>query len=893
MRSRFLRDGVRRLFRLPLRTRSQVEADANDELRAFLAERVDDLVAQGMSPDDAHREALSRLGGSVDDAAAALHHSATHRERRMHTRGLIGDLQQDLRYAVRTLRRDVGFTAFAIAIIALGIGASATVFSVASALLFRPLPFAEPNRLAWIQNGNTPGLSTQTAQVNPYLSFARENRSFAEVAGYMAFYGTGDITLTTGDDAIRLSAVPVTENFFPMLGVHPVLGRQFTHEESLDNSPPVVMLSYALWRRQFSSERGVVGTTVRLNGRLTTIIGVLPSSFDFGSVFAPGARIDLYQPFPTTAGTNRWGNTLAMVGRLRPGVTLASATAELKTLVPRIASENPNTNSFSPTIASLRDRVSGQLRSGLAVLAMAVGVVMLIVCANLSNLLLARATTRQKEMAVRAALGAGRGRLLRQMLTESIALSACGSVLGLALAWLATRTIAHMDAVNLPLLATVALDARAIAFTVALALVAGVAFGAVPALHMSETRVQESLKASGRAATDGRRGSWLRRSLVVSEVALACVLVVSTGLLIRSFLKVLDVDLGFRPERSVALRIDPDAGTVDSIPRLIAFVDEALALTRAVPGVAAASVADGLPLGTNRSWGMSVGGEEYVKGRSRATFIRIASDGFVDAMGMTLIAGRDFTRQDVAGSDPVIIINQTVARTLWPGQSALGKMVRVGRSDSRVVGIVGDVRHLSLEEAAGNEIYLPLRQVNDYMSLTLIVRTKIEPTALARTLRATLAPIVPHLATNEVVTLQDVVDRSVSPRRFFTLLLGGFSLFAVSLALLGIYGVISYTVTHRTQEIGVRIALGASSRQVQARVLRETMELAIAGMIIGTFAAWVAARALTGFLFGVTAADPMTYVAMVVVLGGVAAASGYLPARRASRIDPIVALRES
>ncbi len=888
----FLRNGVRRLFRLPLRTQAQVEADANEELRAFLAERIDDLVAHGLSYDDARREALHRLGASVDDAAAALHNSATYRERRMRTRGMIGDLGQDLGYAFRTLRRDTGFTAFAVAIIALGIGASATVFSVASALLFRPLPFTTPDRLAWIQNGTSPGLSTQTAQVNPYLSFARENRSFSEIAAYMPFYGIGDVSLSTGNDAIRLSAVPVTENFFPMLGVHPMLGRQFSHEESLDVNTTVVMLSYALWRRQFSSDPGVIGRTVRLNGKLNTIIAVLPASFDFGSIFAPGSRIDLYQPFPTTEQTNRYGNTLSIVGRLRPGATVESANAELKTLVPRIKNENPNTNTFSPTISLLRDHVSGRLRSGVLVLGAAVFVVMLIVCANLSNLLLARATTRQREMAVRAALGAGRGRLLRQMLTESIALSACGALFGLILAWVATRAIAHMDAVNLPLLASVELDVRAVAFTIALALTSGIAFGLVPALHMSESRVHESLKGSGRSATEGKRGNWIRRSLVVSEVALACVLVVSTGLLVRSFLKVLDVDLGFRPERSIALRIDPDAGTVDSASQLFSFMNEALRLTRALPGVSAATIADGLPLSTNRSWGISVGGEEYVKGRSRAVFVRMATDGFVDAMGMTLIAGRDLTPQDVVAKDPVAVINETAATTLWPGRSALGKLARIGGVDRRVVGIVRDVRHLSLEEGAGIEAYLPL-QSNDYMSLTLIVRTKVDPTALARTLRTTMEPIAPHLATNEVVTLQDMVDRSVSPRRFFTLLLGGFSLFAVCLALLGIYAVISYTVTHRTQEIGVRIALGASSAQVQRRVILETMELAVAGIVIGTVAAWAAGRALSGFLFGVTAADPTTYVAMVVVLAGVAMASGYFPARRASRIDPIVALRET
>ena len=318
-----------------------------------------------------------------------------------------------------------------------------------------------------------------------------------------------------------------------------------------------------------------------------------------------------------------------------------------------------------------------------------------------------------------------------------------------------------------------------------------------------------------------------------------------------------------------------------------------LRLTRQIPGAASATIADGLPLGSNRSWGVAAGGEEYVKGHGHAGFIRVATDGFLDAMGMTLVAGRDISPHDVALSEPIVLINQTAANTLWPGHNALGKLLKVGAADRRVAGIVGDVRHLTLEEGAGIEVYLPMRQVFDFSSLNLIVRTNLEPAALAKSLRTALAPVVPNLATNEVQTLQGAVDKAVSPRRFFTALLGGFSVFALCLALLGIYGVISYTVTQRTQEIGVRIALGASARQVQARIIRETVELAIAGLALGTAGAWIATHALSSFLFGVTAADPVTYVGMILVLSVVAVASGYLPARRASRIDPIVALRES
>jgi predicted permease len=811
----------------------------------------------------------------------------------MPRRDVMGDLRQDLRYAIRTLRRDVGFTAFAIAIIALGIGASATVFSVASALLLRPLPFKEPDRLAWIQNGRDPGLSSQTFQINPYLSFAKENQSFAEIGGYMAFYGVGDAKLSVNDDAIRLSAVPVTQNFFPVLGVRPSLGRNFTAEESVWNGPKTVMVSNALWRRRFSADPNIVGKVVSLNGVSTTVIGVLPATFDFGSIFAPGARIDLFTVFPLAPETDRWGNTLALVGRLKPGATVAGADAELKVLDPRVTAENPNHNSFRGVAEPLREHVSGRTHSGLTILAFAVAVVMLIVCANLSNLLLARATTRQKEMAIRAALGAGRRRLLRQMLTESVLLSASGAIVGLVLAAIGTRAISNMDAVSLPLLGTVGLDMSAVGFTVLLALGAGLAFGMAPALQSSETQVHDALKASGRSATDGKRGAWLRRTLVVSEIALACVLLVGSGLLIRSFLKVLDVDLGFRPESVVALRVDADENAIKTDTEYVGYVDNVLRLARALPGVSSATIADGLPLGSNRSWGVARGGDEFVKGKFQSGFIRVASDGFVEAMGMRLLKGRDFTTQDAMGGEKIVVINEGAEKALWHGDNALGKIIRVGGTDRRIVGIVADVKNLSVEGSVGNEIYLPLRECVCGNNSTLIVRTKLEPTALVRTLRTALTPVVPNLATNEVQTLQSAVDRAVSSRRFFTALLGGFSVFALCLALLGIYGVISYTVTHRTQEIGVRIALGASSTQVQGKIIRETLELAAAGLVIGTFGAWFAGRALSGFLFGVTSADPATYGVMVAVLTVVAIASGYLPARRASRIDPVVALRES
>jgi predicted permease len=892
LRDSGIRVGVRRLFRLPSRTRAHVEAEVDEELRAFLAEQVDHLVARGMSEDDARTEALRRLGPSLDEVTALLHDSGRIRERRMRIREMIGDLMQDLRYTMRTLRRESGFAAFAVIIIALGIGASVTVFSVANALLVRPLPYPEAERLVWIANGGNGGLSGQTTQVDHLVDLSEQNRSFSDLAAYFAFYGVGDTKLTGQIDAIRLSAVPVTQRFFPLLGVRPVIGRVFSAEECAWNGPKAVLLSYSLWERRFASDPGIVGRPITLNDVSVTVVGVLPASFDFGSVFAPGARIDLFVPFPLTAETNRWGNTLAIIGRLKPGVTLASAASEVDDLASRITTARPERNEFRPTITSLREHVSGSVRSALAVLAAAVGVVMLIVCANLSNLLLARATTRQKEMAIRTAMGAGRRRLVRQMLTESVVLSACGAALGLILGLVGTRAIAHMDAVSLPLLSNVRLDASALLFTVILALVAGVAFGIAPALQLRDSSLHDALKVSGRATTDGQRGQWIRRSLVVSEIALACVLLVGSGLLIRSFLKVLEVDLGFRPDMVASLRVDPDRQSLASQDRFIAYVDEVLRLAKQVPGIQSAAISDGLPLGSNRNWGARAKGQEYVKGQEPTALVRMVSDGYVDAIGMRLIAGRDFSPHDAGSSEPVIMINETMARTLWPGESAIGKVVITDR-ERRVVGVVGDVRNISVEKGAWVEVYLPIRQTGDFSVVNLVVRTGLPPSSLAASIRTALAPVAPNVPTNEFQVLKQIVDKAVSPRRFVTVLLGAFASFSLVLALLGIYGVVSYTVHHRTQEIGVRIALGASARNVQGQILRDTLGLAAAGMLLGTIGSWLLAQALRGFLFGVTSTDPVTFVGMLLIVTAVALVSGYLPARRASRIDPVVAFRSS
>jgi len=802
---------------------------------------------------------------------------------------------QDLRYTFRTLRRDAGFTTFAILIVGLGIGASATIFSVVDALLVRPLPFRDPQQLVWLANHDTSGLSGQTTQVGHLLDLRAQSRSFSDLAAYFAFYGVGDNLLSGQGEPERLNGVPVAENFFQVLGVQPQIGRLFNTDECKWHGPNAVLLGHGLWARRFGSDPGIVGRALTLNNQPYTVIGVLPESFDFASVFAPGSHIDLYFPFPLSDETNRWGNTMAIVGRLKPGVTIGRAQAEMQILAAQITKAHPERNTFEGRLSPLAEHVSGRLRLALVVLACAVGVVMLIVCANLSNLLLARTANRQKEIAIRTALGAGRRRLIRQMLTEGVALSSCGAALGAILAIAGTRVLGRLDAISIPLLQNVRTDSTALGFILLAAVLTGVIFGLAPALQAPggsrRPGLDAVLKDTSRGSTASRGRNWIGHALVVSEIALACVLLVGAGLLVRSFLRVLDVNLGFRPERAAALRVDPDA-SYSTQARQNAYFDEVLRRARSVPGIEGAGLTDALPLGRNRSWGSPAKGQVYPKGKFPSAFVRVVTDGYLGAMGIPLREGRDLAERDGPKDDPVILINETMARTLFPGESAVGKIIRAC-GERRVVGVVGDVRHLALEQGAGMEMYLPMRQCDDHMSVDLVIRTKIPPAELAPAVRAALKPIAPNLPGKDFRTVQDLVDKAVSPRRFVVWLLGGFAVFALILASLGIYGVVSYSVSQRTQEIGIRMALGASAANLQAGLVGQTLGLAAIGMLLGTAASWALAHALGGLLYGVTASDPVTFLGISVVLTAVAAAAGYLPARRASQIDPSVALRAS
>ena len=850
-----------------------------EEMEFHVESMTQELAAQGMSEPDARAAAHRKFGNMTQKSEE---------DRSTWIPRWMDDLTQDLRHSFRGMRRDAGFTAFTILIAGLGIGASCTVFSVVNALLLRPLPFRDPGRLVWIANGD----DWASTQAEHYSDLRELNRSFSDLAGF-GVYGVGDQQLTGSGEPERLTSVPVTGNFFAVLGVQPAIGRSFTTEECLGrySAPPAMLLSYSFWRGRFASDPNVVGRKLTLNNRPVTVVGVLPASFDFGSVFAPGTSIDIVVPWPLTDKTKPMGNTMKIIGRLKPGATVRGAQAELTMLGKQLESQHPEQNYIAPRLVPLAQRVSGGVRPALFALACAVGVVMLIVCVNLSNLQLARLGARQKEMAMRAALGAGRPRLLRQMLTESVALSCCGAVLGLALAVAGTRELAHLQAFNLPLLASVRIDGSALLFTLLAAVASGVLFGLLPALRVTALSLREGLQDGGRGSSGGKRHAWVRDGLVVSEVAFACILLVGAGLLIRSFLRVLDVNLGFQPERAAALRIDPSF-RIPGFAQQNSFIDDVLNRARSVPGIVAAGITDVLPLRDDRGWAVSGVGQVYEKGHQPEAFIRVVSDGYFEAAGIPLRLGRVFTEGDRASSERVVVVNATLARTLWPGQNPVGQSITTD-GGRRVVGVVADVRHVALEKASGSEMYLPMRQTADYAAMQLVVRTALPPDSLATGIRTALRPIDPNLPVREFVMFQDLVDKAVSPRRFLVLFLAGFAAFALILASLGIYAVISFSVNQRVQEIGIRMALGASATDVQRRIVLRTLGLAALGLALGMAGSRVLSSALGSLLFGITTGDPVTFIEVGTLLIAVAAIAGYIPAWKASRIDPMVALRSN
>ncbi len=817
----------------------------------------------------------------------------------LHGAGLALDgLGNDLRFAMHVLRRDAAATSFAVAIATLGIGAGATVFSICQALLIRPLPFDEPDRLVWIANGTSENLSAQTVQVTALEQLLAEGSSFSDIAGFSPFYVPGGVRLGAAGEPTRVTQVPVTRNFFPLLGVRPRLGRYFDEEESRWGAPMTVVLSHDFWHTRFADDPSVLGRTITLDGNAATIIGVLPGSFDFAATFTPGRAADYFVPFPLSDETDRRGNTLALVGRLEDGVDMEAAQTEAtaigKHVIPRHAGDRPR-NKLAPRLSTLTDRVSGRFTLPLLVLAAAVGFLLLLVCANLSNLLLLRGSGRRREMAVRTALGASRLRLVRLLLVESLLLGASGATLGLLLSVAATALLAGIRGTAIPLLSQVRVDPTVAGLTALATVLTSVAVGVLPAFQATGGGASSSLSDGSRGSTGGA-GAWVRRGIVVAEVALGCVLLTGAGLLTRSLLRVLGTDPGFATANLVVMRVDPAAGQTSPEVRQ-AYLDDIVREVKAVPGVDALGLTDALPLGDNFGWRRwdvrpSEAPDESGETETLLPLIRIVSPGYLDAMAIPVEAGRTFHDGDGADAERVVIVNDLLAAALFPDQEAVGRFVRVSGRDRRIVGVVGGVRYFALDRPAEPEMYLPVAQeVLNYQSLDLVVRSRVPPASMVTDVRAALRRADPTLPVAAAQTMLDLVDRALFPRRFIVLLVTGFAVFGLVLFSLGIYVVIAYAVRQRTREIGIRMALGATSRRVRAGVLGDTGVLALAGLGVGLPLAWATTRALGALLYGVDTSDPVTYAVVLAALAGVSALAGFLPARRATLIDPAVALR--
>ena len=795
----------------------------------------------------------------------------------------------DLKFALRQLLKSPGFTVVAVLTLGLGIGACTAMFSLINAVLLRPLPFRDVQNLTWIENLFPGDLSGRTIRMDNFMDWQMQQQSFEDLAAYYAFFDQNRLVLTGSGDPQRLRGVPVSKNFLNLLGVQPMLGRNFTDEECVLNGRKAVILSHAFWQQQFGGDTNIVGRTLNLSGNPTEIVGVLPAFFDFDSIFTPGTKVELLTPLPVVSELANQGNILFAIGRLKRKTTLQQAQVEFDVMNKRLARAHPERYEFGARMSGLEMSIRGAYRQPMFMLSGAVICVLLIACFNLSNLLLARANTRRKEFAVRVALGASRWRLIRQMLAETLLLAVAGCALGVPLSFAAANWLARLQTFDIPLMQSTSVDVTVLGFTLAVAVVAGLVSGALPAIQLPRGNTQERLNADSSRSGAGTTNALVRKGLIISEIAMACVLLIGAGLLIQSFSKLLEVNLGFQPKHAVAWRLSPNR-TFNTLEEANQYFDGLLSQVTALRGVESAGLSDALPLGRNRSWGVGAKGVSYREGEYPGASPRVVDHHYLQTMQIPLLEGRYFEARDTAKSEKVIVINQSLARALWPGRSAIGQEADVN-GGSRVIGVVENVRHAKLEEAGTGDVYLNYQQCSDWPSLNLVVRSARPIASLATDVRAVLKTFDPALPSTEFISLTGIVDQAVAPRRLITHLLEAFSSLALLLAVIGLYGVVAYSVTQRTREIGVRMAVGAQRRDVMNLILGEGFKMALVGCALGLLVALILMRVLNSLLFGVSANDPFIFTAIASMLIVVALIACAIPARRAARVDPMEALR--
>lgn len=801
-----------------------------------------------------------------------------------------------MRFGVRMLIKQSGFTLIAVLTLALGIGANTAIFSVVNAVLLRALPYPEPGRLVRFWESNP---------VRGWLEFAASAPNFADwrkqqsVCEQLAAYEFNTLNFTGSGEPERVAALRVTANLFSVLGVAPAHGRDFLPEDEQSGRNHVAILSDGLWRRRFGADPNLIGRQIQLGGESYTVVGVMPPRFQLTQGTELWTPLTLVTLDPASANRSTSHN-LSVIGRLKPGVSLAQAQASMDTIARQLEQQYPESNTgWGVRMSAFYDWiVPEQIRRSMLTLFAAVGFVLLISCANVANLLLARASARRQEMAIRAAMGASRWRVARQLLTESVLLSTLGGLVGSLLALWCTNLIKASAALDIPRLNETRLDVKALGFTFLIALGAGLIFGLAPAWQASRLALNETLKEGGRSGGKRQR---LRGALVIAEVALALVLLVGTGLMIRSFTHLQNVPLGFAPNHALTMQISlPTAKYGQGAPR-VNFFDQLLQRLRAVPGVIDASAINDLPLAGGAAWAEEVtleGRDASPGGTPLPAEVSAVTPHYFHTMGIPLLAGRDFTEQDRGafwlGESPLtLIVNETFARRYWPNENPIGKRFRIGANPfGAVIGVVGDVRSLSLEREAQPAFYYSYGHFS-FPALTLVVRASAPPEAITAALRAQVYALDHDLPVYNIRPMEQIVSNAAGQPRFQTLLLGLFSAAALLLAAIGIYGVMAYTVTQRTHEIGVRMALGARTRDTLQHVLGQGMKLVLMGATLGLAGAFVAARVLKSMLFGVSPADPLTFAAVTVFLALVAFTACWIPARRATKVDPLVALRHN
>jgi putative ABC transport system permease protein len=806
-------------------------------------------------------------------------------------------LWQDLRFGLRVLLKNPGFTAVAVVALALGVAANTAIFSVVHQVLLQPLPYREPGRLVMLWEMNRPRERHQNV-VNPanLLDWEEQTDVFEDVAAFFDMRAN----LTGAGDPVEVPVQLATPNLFRVLGVEPIKGRGFAPEDAEPNAPKVVVLSYGLWQRRFGADPGIVGKTLTFSGTPETVVGVMPAGFQWfvrkGSLTAQAP--EAWTPF-NLAGQfrQRSGRFMSAVARLKEGVTRERAQVELSQLAARLEQQYPDFDTgWGVEVVPLREQFAGPIRPALWVLLGAVGFLLAVACANVANLLLARAASRQKEIAIRAALGAGRWRVVRQLLTESLLLAVTGGGLGLLLAWWGVDALVALSPRDLLDIGSVRLNLPVLAFTLGVSLLTGVVFGLVPALEASRLDAGESLKEGARGTTGGRRGRRLRGAFVVAQVALSLVLLVGAGLMVRSFARLNSVNPGFNADGLLTMRVQLPPRKYREDERVIAFHRQAVERVAALPGVLSAGATNFLPFaGPGAATGFTVVGRPApLPGEEPVTEVRVTDENYFRTMGIPVLRGRTYSAQEATEERHVAVVSEALARKYFPGEDPLGRSIVVDMKlkpePTEIIGVVGDVKHQGLEEEPKPTVYWPPPELT-YSTMTLVVRAQGDPAALAAAARREIQSIDPEQPVADVRTMRQLLAESVGRARFSAWLLGLFAVVALVLAGVGLYGVVSYAVAQRTHEIGLRVALGAQRRDILRLVLGDGMLLVAAGLCAGLLGALALTRLMSSLLYGVSATDPLTYAGIALLLAAVALLACLVPARRATKVDPMVALR--